>query len=123
MQINDTTTQVLLDTCAQVVPVSKKLKENLIDVKISEAEELLEPCYKLRVGEDNRAEITFVGWRDIKFEHIWSTTFCDNTQQIHVSFFVIREPLECSILGLNAVKQLVNNIWNNIDFISLLQKI
>lgn len=61
MQINDTTTQMRLDTCAQVVPVSKKLKENLIDVKISEAEELLEPCYKLRVGEDNRAEITFVG--------------------------------------------------------------
>ena len=90
-KMNDVVTQVLLDTGAQVPLLSHKLLESILPgAKILEVRELLDPCDKLRVQWGNHAEISFVGWTDIKFE--LSDKSSSTVEKLQIPFLVIKEP-------------------------------
>ena len=113
--VNGVRTRMLLDTGAQVSMAGREwVKSVLPDVKVKSLESLLaEPLY---VTAANGSHIPFDGWIEVDLE-ILSRGQCRCS--IRVPFLVSQSSLDCPLLGINVIGELIKESGGVTDPLSL----
>lgn len=115
--VNKVVNSILLDTGAQVCLVSKHWPDHYHpDVEIEDVSSLLDEADRLRVRWGNYADILFVGYVDLLIQ-------LENIEKpgITIPFLVINDTIDCSLLGFNAMKNMLEDSRDQNLLVSLLQ--